>query len=174
MKKIISEKIIRIIKSKGNLEKELNVDLEINGNEITISGEPEDEYIAERVIEALDFGFPFANALEIKKEDTLFEILNIKECTTQKNFARVRGRVIGKDGKAIKTISSLSDCHIELSGNKIGIIGNCENIRNVEEACKLLTKGSKHANVYAYLEKHRIEPIIDLGLKEVKKIDNKK
>jgi ribosomal RNA assembly protein len=169
MKKIISEKIARIIKSKGNLEKELNVTIDINGNEITISGEPEDEYIAERVIEALDFGFPFANALEIKKEDILFEILNIKECTTQKNFERVRGRVIGKDGKALKTISSLSDCHIELSGNKVGIIGNCENIRTVEEACKLLIKGTKHANVYAYLEKHRIEPIVDLGLKEVKK-----
>jgi rRNA processing protein Krr1/Pno1 len=51
----------------------------------------------------------------------------------------------------------------------VGIIGNCENIRSVEEACKLLIKGSKHANVYAYLEKHRIEPVIDLGLKEVKK-----
>jgi ribosomal RNA assembly protein len=174
MKKIISEKIARIIKSKGNLEKELNVTLDINGNEITISGSPEDEYIAERVIEALDFGFPFAAALEIKKEDILFEILNIKECTNQKDFARVRGRVIGKDGKALKTISSLSNCHIELSGNKVGIIGNCENIRTVEEACKILIKGSKHANVYAYLEKHRIEPIADLGLKEVKKDGKKK
>jgi ribosomal RNA assembly protein len=173
MKKIISEKITRIIKSKGNLEKELNVKLEINGNEVTISGEPEDEYVAERVIEALDFGFPFAAALGIKKEDILFETLNIKECTNQKNFERVRGRVIGKDGKALKTISNLSDCHIELSGNKIGIIGNCENIRTVEEACKLLVKGSKHANVYAYLEKHRIQPVIDLGLKELKKADKK-
>jgi ribosomal RNA assembly protein len=103
----------------------------------------------------------------------LFEILNIKECTPQKNFERVRGRVIGKEGKALKTISNLSDCHIELSGNKVGIIGNCENIRTVEEACKLLIKGSKHANVYAYLEKHKIEPIIDLGLKEVKKVGKK-
>lgn len=170
MKKIICEKIIRIIKSKNNLEKELNVNIEINGNEVNISGEPEEEYIAEKVIEALNFGFPFSAALEIKKEDILFEILNIKECTPQKNFERVRGRVIGKDGKALKTISSLSDCHVELSGNKLGIIGYAENIRTVEEACKLLIKGSKHANVYSYLEKHRLEPIIDLGLKEIKKV----
>jgi ribosomal RNA assembly protein len=169
MKKIISEKVIRIIKSKGNLERELNVSIEIKGNDITVTGSPEDEYLAERVIHALDFGFPFSAALEIKKEDILFEILNIKEFTNQKDFERVRGRVIGKDGKALKTISSLSDCHIELSGNKIGIIGSCDNIRTVEEACKLLVKGSKHANVYAYLEKHRIQPVIDLGLKEVKK-----
>jgi ribosomal RNA assembly protein len=169
MKKIISDKVIRIIKSKDNLEKELNVTLEINGKEISISGKPEEEYIAEKVIEALDFGFPFSAALKIKKEEILFEILNIKEFTHQKNFERVRGRVIGKEGKALQTISSLSDCHIELSGNKLGIIGDAENIRNVEEACKLLIKGSKHANVYAYLEKHRAEPVIDLGLKEIKK-----
>ncbi len=169
MKKIISEKIIRIIKNKKNLEKELDVLLEINGKEVSISGESENEYIAERVIEALDFGFPFSDALNIKKEDFLFEILNIKEFTNQKDFERVRGRVIGKDGKALKTISNLSNCHVELSGNKLGIIGDSESIRNVEEACKLLIKGSKHSNVYSYLEKHKIEPITDLGLKGVKK-----
>jgi len=169
MQKIICEKITRIIKSKGNLERELNVKLDIDGKEVSISGEPEDEYIAERVIEALDFGFPFSDALKIKKEDIMFEILNVKECTNKKNFERVRGRIIGKEGKALRTISNLGDCAIELSGNKLGIIGCAENMRPVEEACKLLIKGSKHANVYAYLEGHKPEPIIDLGLKEVKK-----
>jgi ribosomal RNA assembly protein len=169
MKKIIVDKLLRIIKSKGNLEKELNVHIEINGNEISISGEPEEEYAAEKVIEALDFGFPFSAAFEIKKEDFIFEILNIKEYATQKNFERVRGRIIGRNGKTLKTISNLSECHIELNGNKLGIIGYAENIRKVEEACKILIKGSKQANVYAYLEKHRPEPIIDLGLKEQKK-----
>lgn len=170
MRKIICEKIARIIKSKNNLQKELNVTLNIFGKEVSISGEPEDEYIAEKVIEALDFGFPFADALKIKKEDIMFEILNVKECTNKKNFERIRGRIIGKEGKALRTISSLGDCHIELSGNKLGIIGCAENMRPVEEACKLLIKGSKHANVYAYLEKHRAEPIIDLGLKEEKRV----
>jgi ribosomal RNA assembly protein len=174
MKKIICEKIIRIIKSKGNLQRELNVTLDINGKEISISGSPEEEYIAEKVIEALDFGFPFASALDIKKDDFIFETMNIKEYSNQKNFERVRGRIIGKDGKTLRTISNLSDCHIELLGNKLGIIGYSENIRKVEEACKILIKGSKQANVYAYLEKHRPEPIIDLGLKTVKKINRKK
>lgn len=169
MKKIISEKVIRIIKNKANLEKELDVKLNIIGKEITIIGEPEEEYIAEKVIEAIDFGFPIPNALSIKKEEFLFEILNIKEYTNQKDFERVRGRIIGKDGKALKTISTLSNCYIELSGNKLGIIGEAECIRNAEEACKLLIKGTKHSNVYSYLEKHgHSEPLLDLGLKEAK------
>lgn len=170
MKKIISEKIIRIIKNKPGLERELDVKIGINGKEITLTGKPEKEYLAEKVIEALDFGFPLSNALSIAKEDVLFEILNIKEHTTQKDFERVRGRIIGKDGKALKTICDLSNCHIELSGNKLGIIGEAECMRNAEEACKLLIKGSKHANVYAYLEKHnQQQPLLDLGLKEPKK-----
>jgi hypothetical protein len=38
---------------------------------VHISGKPEDEYDAEKVIEALDFGFPFSDALEIKKEEPI-------------------------------------------------------------------------------------------------------
>jgi len=174
MKKIIVEKLPRIIKNKDRLEKELNITIKMRGKEVYISGKAEEEYIAEKIIEALDFGFPFSNALEIKKEDFIFEILNIKEYATQKNLERIRGRIIGKNGRTLKTISSLSECFLELSGNKLGIIGYAENIRKVEEACKILIKGSKQANVYAYLEKHRPEPIIDLGLKEVKKVKEKK
>jgi ribosomal RNA assembly protein len=169
MKKIIVEKLPRITKNKDRLEKELSITIETRGKEVYISGEPEEEYTAEKVIEALDFGFPFSNALEIKKEDFIFEILNIKEHTTQKNFERIRGRIIGKDGRTLRTISTLSGCFLELSGNRLGIIGYAENIRSVEEACKLLIRGSKQQNIYAYLEKHHPETIIDLGLKEVKK-----
>lgn len=170
MKKLVSEKAIRIIKNKKLLEKELNVIISVNGKEIILSGDPEEEYIAEKVIEAMNFGFPLQNALSIVKEEFLFEVLNIKDYTNQKNFERVRGRIIGKEGKALKTLCNISNCHIELAGNKLGIIGEAECIRNVEEACKLLIKGTKHANVYAYLEKHKHpEPFIDLGLKETRK-----
>lgn len=169
MLKLICEKIARIIKNKENLERELNVKITYNGREISISGKGEDEYLAGKVIEALDFGFPFVTALLIKNEDFLFRIVNIKECANQKDLARVRGRVIGKGGKTLKTLSNLSTCNFEIKDNKIGIIGEADCIKSAEEACKSLLKGSKQANVYAYLEKHHAEPLIDLGLKEKKK-----
>ncbi len=174
MKTLIITKVPRIIKNKDRLENELNIKIEINGKEIKIEGKPEEEYLAEKVLEALDFGFPLQEALSIQKEDLFFETINIKDYTTQKNFERIRGRVIGKEGKALKTISSLGNCSIEILGNKIGIIGDSENIKRVEEACKLLIKGTKHGNVYAYLESHKPEPIYDLGLKEAKKTRKKK
>ncbi|HPD81552.1 MAG TPA: KH domain-containing protein [Candidatus Pacearchaeota archaeon] len=169
MIKLISEKITRIIKNKKNLEKDLNVKIKNRGKEIYLSGEPEDEYIAEKIIEALEFGFPFSTAMLIKKEDFDFMAINIKSCANQKNLERVRGRIIGKNGKTLKTLSNLSNCSFEIKNNQIGIIGDPDCIKNAEEACKLLLKGSKHANVYSYLEKHHPEPIFDLGLKEPKK-----
>jgi len=79
----------------------------------------------------------------------------------------VRGRIIGKNGKAIKTLSDLTKCYLELKDNELGIIGNEEHIELAIESTIQLIGGSKHANVYKGLEKNQPEMIYDLGLKEV-------
>lgn len=169
MIKLIMDKLPRIIKSRNKLEELLNVKITNRGNEIYIDGSPENEYIAEKVILALDFGFPFSVAMEIKTEDLMTEMVNIKEYTKQKDLARVRGRIIGTNGKILKTISELSNCHLELKDNKIAIIGHPELIRIAREAIISITKGTKPGNVYAYLEKHQPKNEVDLGLKNPKK-----
>src|SRR3989344_5598397 len=122
MEKIICDKIARITKNRKKLEEKLKVKIDNSGKEITITGEPEDEYVAVKVLEALDFGFPFSIALLIKDEDFLFEVLNIKHYTKRKDLHVVRSRIIGKEGKTFKTISDLTKCHFELKDNLLGII----------------------------------------------------
>ena len=166
MKTFISEKIQRILKNKKRLEKILGVKIENSGKEVYIDGKPEDEYIAEKVIDALDFGFPFSTAISIKEEDFHFEILNIKNYTRRKDFVRIKARLIGKKGKTLKTLSELTKCNFELKGYDIGIIGSPECIKTTQEAIIYLIQGSKHANVYTFLEKNQIKSELDLGLKE--------
>ena len=125
-----------------------------------------DEYIAEKVIDALNFGFPFSTAMLIKNEDFIFEILNIKNYTKRKDLERVRARIIGKKGKTLKTLSLLTLCYFELKDNYAGIIGDAEYIKNAQEAIIFLIKGAKQANVYSFLEKHQVKPVYDLGLKK--------
>ena len=171
-KKIICEKIARIIKGKKKLEKELNVKLLIHGKEVEIEGEPEDEYVAEKVIDALEFGFPFSVAILIREEDYMFETLNIKDYTRRKDMKVIKARIIGKKGRTLATFSELTKCFFELKENKIGIIGGLGHIKNAQDAMIYLIQGSKQSNVYGFLEKHQPEPIIDLGLKpDKKKID---
>ena len=127
---------------------------------------PEDEYTAKAVIQALEFGFPFSAAMMIKDSEYTFEVINIKDHTNRKDLERIRARIIGKGGKALKTLHNLTKCYFELKDNSVGIIGDPEYIKNAQEALISLIKGSKHSNIYSHLEKHQIKPVVDLGLKE--------
>jgi len=169
METIICEKIYRIAKNKERLERALKVKISNRGKEVTISGLPEDEYFAEKVIAALNFGFPFSVALLVKNEENIFETISIKDYTRKKNLETVRARIIGTKGKTLRTLKELTKCYFELKDNYIGIIGEPEYIRNAQGAIISLIRGAKWANVYAFLEKHQVKPVFDLGLKEIKK-----
>lgn len=169
MKKIILDNLSKIIKAKERLEKELNIKISNEGIELFLEGNAENEYIAEQVLNSINFGFSIKTALLIKKHDLMFETLNIKDYMRGKNIIRVKGRIVGESGRALKTLSQLSDCYFEIKGNQVGIIGDPENIENAQNAIIMLIKGSKHANVYSFLERSQPEPILDLGLREFKK-----
>jgi ribosomal RNA assembly protein len=158
-----------IKKKQKKLEKELKIKISIAGKDVSIEGEAEDEYIAEKVLDAIDFGFSVERALAIKKEDFSFEILDIRHYTKKKDLKRIRGRIIGTSGKTLGTLAQLTQCHFEVNDNRVGILGNPECIKNAQEAVILLVQGSKQANVYAFLERHYFHPAADLGLKEPKK-----
>lgn len=163
----------KITENKIKLERALKIKLTIQEKEVTIEGKPEDEYIGEKVISALDFDFPLSVALLIRKEDFLFEILNIKNYTRRKDLETIRARIIGTGGKTLKTLNSLTKCYFEMKDNEIGIIGSPENIEHGRNSVISIIQGAKQANVYSYLEKHQIKPIGDLGLKEQKKTKQK-
>ncbi|MFC1710747.1 KH domain-containing protein [Nanoarchaeota archaeon] len=168
MKKIICDKLVRITKNRKNLEKKLNVKITNRGKEVSINGKPEEEYTAEKVIDALNFGFPFSVAMLISEQDFTFEILNIKDYTKRHDLDRVRARIIGKKGKTLSTLNQLTHCNFELKDNKVGIIGNAEHIANAQQAVISIIQGSKQTNVYSFLEKHQVKPVEDLGLKNTK------
>jgi ribosomal RNA assembly protein len=174
MKTIISDDISEIVRKKKLLEKRLKVTIEQKGNDLEVDGEPLDEYIAEKVIEALDFGFPMKAALSIKDEDYEFEKLRIKDFTRRSDLSVVRGRIIGTGGKTLKTLSDLTKCFFEIKNNEVGIIGRPEEIKNAQESIISLIKGTKQANVYRFLEKHQPKPIIDYGIIDKKKNQNNK
>ena len=168
MKEFICDKIPRILKNKKILEKKLNIRIENSGKNITIQGKPENEYIAEKVIEALELGFPLSVALGIKEQDYELEALNIKEYTKRKDLRSVRARIIGKKGRTLKTLGNLTSCFFELKDNVVGVIGDPEQISNARKAIISLIRGAKQANVYSYLEKYHVEPVYDFGLKDLK------
>jgi len=163
---IFSEKLPRILKNKKRLEEKLKVKITSKGKDVFVEGTSEDEYFAEKIIMALNFGFPFSIAMSIKEEESVFEILQIKDYTKRKDLTRIRARIIGKKGKALKTLAGLTKCNFEIKENLVGIVGPAEHIKNAQEAVVSIIKGSKHSNVYNFLEKRQPKPELDLGLKK--------
>ncbi|MEX0920732.1 MAG: KH domain-containing protein [Candidatus Pacearchaeota archaeon] len=166
MKKQIYQKAPRILKNRKKLERGLNVKIINRGKEINIDGSPEEEYVAEKVLEAIELGFPFSAAMSLKEFGYTLEKLNIKDHTKRKDLRSVRARIIGKDGRTLKTLHTLTQCFFELKDNTVAIIGDPELVKNAHEAIISLIKGSKQSNIYSRLEKSQPKEIYDLGLKK--------
>lgn len=155
MQEIYCENIKKLMQNKNKLEKQLSIKITNQGKNVFVSGQPENEYIALKVIEAIDLGFSVERALLLKNEDVCLQILSIKNITKKKNLEEIRARIIGTHGRTLKTLCNLSNCFIELYDNQIGIIGNTEDIEDAVQGITCLIQGSKQGNVYGKLERAR-------------------
>lgn len=116
-------------------------------------------YSAREVIKAIGRGFNPEIALLLLKQDYILEIIPLVEyCGKSKDtMLRLKGRAIGKEGKARRVIEELTGCSICVYGKTISIIGIVEMVAYAKKAIENLLRGSTHANVYKFLEKKRRE-----------------
>ncbi|MEM2956298.1 MAG: KH domain-containing protein [Candidatus Pacearchaeota archaeon] len=148
----------KLRKLKNKIEKTLDISIKIEKESVIIKSKQENmlsEYVAKKIIEAIDFGFDFDEVVQLKEEDCMFEKINLKDYVRQSRLKDVLGRIIGKKGKAIRTLSDLSDCFIKIKGHNIAIIGKTEDVKTALLSLKKLIRGAPHSKVYAYLERGR-------------------
>ena len=171
MKNIIVENLKKIKKAVPVIEKKIKIKISFGkSNNIIIKGGELNEYLAEQILEAIDFGFDVEDALLLKNQDFILEFIDIKAHTHRKNLKEIRARLIGTKGKALKTIQKLTGCVMVIHSNQVGVIVDSEHLDSTVQAIASLIRGAKHANVFAYLEKRNVErrkfDEEDLGLKE--------
>ncbi|MEA3430108.1 MAG: KH domain-containing protein [Nanoarchaeota archaeon] len=164
--KIPKDRIAVLIGRKGEIKKELeertntNISIDSKEGDVVISGEDAlGLYDARSVIIAVARGFNPEVALSLLKQDFALEIINIPDFAGKSNNSSVRlkGRVIGKEGKSRVTIEDLTETYISVYGKTIAIIGEASNVLNAKRAVESLLKGGTHASVYKWLERKRRE-----------------
>ena len=153
MSDILFERITELKRTKSELEKKLNVQINIKGKNVTIKGDGLDEYEASLVLDAINFGFSAKKALSLKEDNKIFRILNIKKFTKKRDLKTVRARIIGKNGKTKDTIENITGADIVIKDNEIGVIAQADTIEDIVTALIALIRGSKQSNTYHYLEK---------------------
>lgn len=171
MQEIYTEIIQKVFQNKNRLEQELKVSITNQGKNLFVDGEPDNEFIALQVIKAINSGFSTEKALLLKNPEIILQTLNIKDITKRKDLERVRARIIGKQGKTLKTLNNLTCCEFAIQDNCISIIGDTEDIKEARQAVVSLINGSKQANVYAHAEKEMKKKKMQdhLILKNIKK-----
>ncbi|MEE9525157.1 MAG: KH domain-containing protein [Candidatus Woesearchaeota archaeon] len=165
--KIPKERIAVLIGVKGKVKRDIETatktKLKIDSEEgdVFISGkEAIDLYNSREVVKAIGRGFNPNIAMLLLKQDYSLEVVNIEEYTkTKDHLKRVRGRLIGTEGKARRTIEALTDCYISIYGRTVAVIGHVENVQIARKAVEGLLRGSTHGNIYKWLEKRRKEVI---------------
>ena len=153
MKTLYIKSARKVIQHRKELEDRLRVKITVRGTNISISGKEINEYFASRVLEAMDYPFLVEDALLLKDEDYLFEVIDIKDHTYRSDLGVIKGRIIGRSGKTLKVLGDLTGCEVVVKDNHVAIIGKAENIKHAQQAIISLIKGSKQGNVYRTLER---------------------
>ncbi|RMD45568.1 hypothetical protein D6829_01850 [Candidatus Pacearchaeota archaeon] len=152
MRKVIVERMRKIKQATPTIEKKLKVKIVFKKDSINLKGPEPEEFLAEQIVRAVDFGFKINEAMLLTNPDFILEFIDIKDFTPRKNLKDVRARLIGKKGKAKKTIENLTGANIVIKGNSVGVIVGSEHLNYVTQAIESLIHGAKHGNVFAYLE----------------------
>lgn len=138
---------------------ELDVDSENGVVEIDRSdADPVLGWIVKDVIKALGRGFSPEKALGVLEDDRALEVIEITAYEdSSKGMRRLRGRVIGSDGKTRNLIEELTETHLAIKGKTVSIIGGPRGVEAASEAVRSLLEGAPHGAVYRQLEEYRRE-----------------
>lgn len=167
--KVPKERVAILIGPNGavrnRIEEKLSVKLKIDSEsgdvQITLNPEAQDPtalFRAKDVVTGIGRGFSPENAFKLLTDpETMLEIIDLHEIIgkSEADLKRLKGRVIGKEGRTRNLIEELTETNVSIYGHTISIIGGTEQIEIAKQAIRMLLRGSLHSTVYRFLHKKR-------------------
>ena len=155
--------------TKKELETKTHATITVDSKEGIVKLEGTDEHAvsllrAVEIVNAINLGFSPERAFEmIEDEDLLLDLIDLTTMADgPKQLDRLRGRIIGKDGKAREQIEDMTDCEISIFGKTVALIGYPEQLKTARAAIDMLIQGVPHENVFAFLDKKKKEAKQDM------------
>jgi ribosomal RNA assembly protein len=148
--------------TKQELERRTKTKIGIDSKDGIVTIEGEETPLALRaieVVEAINRGYsPERAFVLLDDEDLLFEVIDLGSVADSPGqLARIRGRIIGKDGRAREQIENMTDTMVSVFGKTVALIGLPERIKVAHAAVDMLISGIPHENVFAFLDKKKKE-----------------
>ncbi|MCK4702373.1 RNA-processing protein [Candidatus Bathyarchaeota archaeon] len=138
----------------------LTVDSETGNVEITPQPDQTDVsvlFTVRNISQAIGRGFSPKRAMTLLNEDQDIHVLDLEEYvgTSRNALNRVKGRIIGKEGKSRAILEELTDCLISVYGGTVAMIGSYEMLPVAKEAVEMLINGAFHKTVWNHLYAYR-------------------
>jgi ribosomal RNA assembly protein len=153
---------------KDMIEHTFGVKLEIDSSsgDVRISTAGSEDVNVLKAVEFVDAiakGFSPERARRLLDDESMLNVIDIKYYTGDsiKALERVKGRIIGREGKARKIIEELTDTYISVHGHYVGIIGEANNVKLATDAVTMIINGSMHSSVYSMLQRARSKRKLD-------------
>jgi ribosomal RNA assembly protein len=153
-------------KIKRHIEDRLQVKLDIDkeGSVTIILNEncPDPSLLlkAKDVVSAIGRGFPPETAFRlIRNEDDIYDMIDLRLIfgRNESDITRIKGRIIGTEGKTRKLVEELTEADVVVYGHTVGIIGSFEEADAAHNALQMIIDGCEHHTMYNYLQKKRTE-----------------
>ena len=153
---IVKHKIESACKVKLNIDSETG---EVNIIARDDMDDPTLMFKAQNIVLAIGRGFSPEKAFKLLDDDYYLHIIDLRDILgkSKSNLVRVKGRIIGKEGKTRRIIEETAGVDVSVYGHTVAIIGVVENIEIAKEAIEKLVKGSQHKTVYRFLGRKRSE-----------------
>jgi ribosomal RNA assembly protein len=152
---------------KQNIEEKLKVELQVDSEggdvKVLLTEKAEDPSLlfrAKDVVTAIGRGFSPEHAFRlIRDENAIFDVIDLRIIfgRSESDISRVKGRIIGMNGKTRRIIEELTDANVVVYGHTVGIIGTFEQADAARYAVQMLIDGSQHHAVYKFLANKRRE-----------------
>ena len=109
------------------------------------------------VINAIGRGLAPKRAIQLIEDEMFLRIYDIREWVGRqpKQTKRMRGRLIGTNGRIRTLIEDFSNCEIAIYGSTVVVIGDSEGLELASPAIEGILRGSEHGTVLFGLEKDR-------------------
>ncbi len=153
-------------KVKSYIEERLNVKVDVDTEgtvNIALTEQSKDPSMllrAKDLVTAIGRGFPPETAFRlIRNEDDIYDMIDLRQIfgRSESDMKRIKGRIIGAEGKTRKLIEELSEADVVVYGHTVGIIGSFEQADIARHAVQMIIEGCQHHTVYKYLQRKRTD-----------------
>ncbi len=150
--------------TRRSLEEAANVKLEIDSQsgDVTVEWEPEQTDPVQMmklpdIIKAIGRGMSPKKAIKLLDDEVFFQIFDMRDWVGKQHLQqkRMRGRLIGSEGKIRKFIESNSGCEMAVYGSTVVLIGDEDGLPLASNAVERILRGAEHSTVVKGMERER-------------------